>query len=87
MADQQEEPIGKVTHYFGHVSAAVIELAPGKSLNVGDRIRIKGHSEDFEQDIGSLQVEHEDVDSVKAGDDFAVKVDQKVHEGSEVFKA
>lgn len=79
-------PIGRVTHYFDNLEVAVIQLAPGKSLKVGDKIRIEGGETDFTQTIESLQVEHESVDKVKAGDDFGTKVDQLVREGYRVHK-
>jgi len=84
MADSS---IGKVTHYYGKPSVAVVSLSKGTALKVGDKIKIKGHSEDFTQIVSSLQVDHKEVESVKAGDDFGMKVDQKVHEGAQLFSA
>lgn len=85
-APKAPTPIGRVTHYFDQLEVAVIQLAPGKSLKVGDKIRIEGGETDFTQTIESLQVEHESVDKVKAGDDFGTKVDQLVREGYRVHK-
>jgi hypothetical protein len=82
-----EKPIGRVTHYFDHLKVAVIKLEKGKGLKVGDSVRIEGGELDYEQKIASLQVDHEDVKSVKAGDDFGTKVKKKVHEGYRVYKA
>lgn len=79
-------PIGRVTHYFDKLEVAVIQLAPGKSLKVGDSIRIEGGETDFVQKIDSLQVEHESVDKVKAGDDFGTKVSELVREGYRVHQ-
>lgn len=81
------DSIGKVTHYYGKAGVAVVKLGQGASLKKGDKVLIKGHSDDFTQTVNSLQVEHQEVDSVKAGDDFGMKVDQKVHEGAELFSA
>lgn len=80
----EEREIGKVTHYFGHVSAAVIELSD--MLRVGDKIHIKGHGYDFTQDIASMQVEHAPVNEAKKGDQVGIKVSQKVHEHDKVYK-
>jgi putative protease len=80
-----DKPIGKVTHYFDKVGVAVVQLEKGTMLKKGDKIQIKGNNTDFTQTISSLQLDHQDVDSVKAGDDFGLKVDQKVHEGNQVF--
>lgn len=78
------KPIGRVTHYFDKLEVAVIRLEPGKTLKVGDTIRIEGGETDFKQKIDSLQVEHESVDKVKAGDDFGIKVSELVREGYRV---
>ncbi len=76
--------IGKVTHYFDHISVAVLALtAP---LKVGDTIHILGHSTDFTQTVTSLQIEHKSIQSAEQGDDVAMKVDQQVHPHDKVFK-
>ncbi len=82
-----EKQIGKVTHYFDKVGVAIIQLQKGASLKKGDKIQIKGNNTDFTQAVNSLQLDHQDVESVKAGDDFGLKVDQKVHEGNQVYAA
>ncbi|MBI4101179.1 hypothetical protein HY441_01740 [Candidatus Microgenomates bacterium] len=83
----EAKPLGKVSHYFDKIGVAVVSLEKSKSLKKGDQIKFKGNQTDFSQEIGSLQVEHKDVDKVKAGDDFGVKVEQPVREGDKVFKA
>ena len=55
-----EEPIGKVTHYFGQLGVAAAQLTG--ELKVGDQVRIKGHTTDFIQAVDSLEVEHQKVD-------------------------
>ena len=77
--------IGKITHYFSNIEVAVIELvAP---LKVGDKIRVVGGQEtDFEQEIGSMQIDHEEVKSAKKGDGVGTKIAEKVHEGYKVYK-
>lgn len=80
----QEIEIGKITHYFGHISVGIIELTD--ALRVGENIHIKGHSEDFNQAIDSMQIEHATVNEAKAGDSIGIKVAQKVHPGDKVFK-
>ena len=79
-----EVEIGKVTHFYGHISVAIIELTD--VLKVGDSIHIKGHSSDFTQVISSMQIEHKDVPEAKAGDMIGIKVDQKTHVNDKVFK-
>lgn len=77
--------IGKITHYFSNIEVTVINLL--SPLKVGDTIRIIGGQEtDFEQEVGSLQIDHEEVKSAKKGDSVGMKVDEKVHEGYKVYK-
>lgn len=80
------KPIGRVTHYFDGVKVAVVNLAKGKTLKVGDSIRIEGGDVDFTQKVESIQIEHESVKSAKAGDDFGIKVKKLVREGYRVHK-
>ena len=76
--------IGKITHYFGNIGVAVIELSD--TLKVGDNIRIIGGETDFTQIIDSMEVEHKKVEEAKKGDSIGVKVSQKVREGYKVYK-
>lgn len=80
----EEKMVGKVTHYFGKVSAAMIDLSD--TLKVGDKIHIKGTSSDFVQDVTSMQVEHTVITEGKAGDKVGIGVTQKVHEHDVVYK-
>lgn len=76
--------IGKITHYFDKIGVAVIELS--EKLKVGETIRIIGGEMDFEQEVESMEVEHEKVQEAKKGDGVGLKVSQKVHEGYKVYK-
>jgi len=81
----EEKLIGKITHYFGNISVGIIKLTKG-SLKVGDKVRFKGGDDtDFEQEITSMQAEHMSIEKAKKGDEFGVKVDQKVREGYKVY--
>jgi len=77
--------IGKVTHYFGNIGVAVIELSD--NLKVGDNIRISGgEMVDFTQTVDSMEIEREKVQKAKAGDSIGLKTEQKVREGYKVYK-
>ncbi len=76
--------IGKITHYFGGIGVAVIELED--ILRVGDTIRIVGGTTDFTQAIESMEMEHKKIDEAKAGDSIGLKVSDKVREGYKVYK-
>ena len=81
----EEKLIGKITHYFGHIGVAVLELTEG-NLKVGETIHIIGHGADFSQAVDSMQVEHKNVEEAKKGDSVGLKVGEKVKEGAEVYK-
>jgi len=76
--------IGKVTHYFSKIGVAVIELSD--TLKVGETIRIVGGETDFDQVIESMEIEHQKVETAKAGDSVGLKVSQKVRDGYKVYK-
>jgi putative protease len=76
--------IGKITHYFGNISVAVIDLSG--ALKTGDTIRITGGETDFTQEVASMEVDHKKVDAAKKGDSVGFKVDQKVRDGYKVYK-
>jgi putative protease len=77
--------IGVVTHYFGHVSVAIVRLESG-TLRVGDMIHIQGHTTDFKQKVESLQVDHAPATQVGPKDDFGLKVIEHAREHDVVFK-
>jgi translation elongation factor EF-1alpha len=76
--------VGNIVHYYDKIGVAVVKvLSP---IKVGDRIKISGHDQEFEQEIASMQVEHQNIDQAKKGDDVGMKVDQPVKDGDEVYK-
>ena len=80
-----EEEIGRITHYFPKIGVAVIEVTAG-GLKVGETIRVKGHTSDFTQTVGSLQQEHLSVPEIKKGASAGMKVKEHVREGDKVFR-
>jgi len=74
--------IGKVTHYYGNIGVAIIELSA--KLSAGDKVKFGDGEGEFEQTIESMQIDHKDIPSAKKGDMIGVKVDEKVSEGAEV---
>lgn len=80
----EEIEIGKVTHYFGHLGVAAIDLSG--ELKVGETIHIKGHTSDFTQNVESLQIEHASVVVAKAGDKVGIKTKEHTREHDVVYK-
>ena len=78
------QEIGLVTEYFAKIGVAGIDLTA--SLNVGDLIRLQGHTTDFEQAVGSLQIEHASVEAAKAGDQIGLKVKDRCRRGDRVYR-
>jgi translation elongation factor EF-1alpha len=81
MADQET---GKITHYFGKISVAVIKLTG--TLKVGDSIKVKTHAGEFTQKVDSMQVDKKSLASAVAGNEVGLKVAQPVKEGDIVYK-
>ena len=85
--EEQKAPpgkeIGKITHYFGKIGVGVITLSD--ALKVGDTIVITGHGKEFEQPVDSMQVEHEQLEVAKKGDEVGMKVSEPVKEGDVVY--
>ena len=79
-----EKLIGKVTHWFGKIGVAGIELTD--RLAVGDRIHVLGHTTDFEQEITSMQVMHQDVSEAGPGDNVGIKTQSRARVGDRVYK-
>lgn len=75
--------VGEITHFFNKISVAVIELSD--TLKVGDTIKIKGATTDFDQFVDSMQIEHEQIQEAKAGQAVGMKVKDSVRGGDEVF--
>ncbi|KXA90095.1 hypothetical protein AKJ57_04490 [candidate division MSBL1 archaeon SCGC-AAA259A05] len=80
----EKEKIGEITHYFTNISVGVIELR-GK-LEVGEQISIEGATTDIQQEVESMQIEHEDVKEAGSGDAVGIKVKDRVREGDIVYK-
>ncbi|MDY6953530.1 MAG: EF-Tu/IF-2/RF-3 family GTPase [Thermodesulfobacteriota bacterium] len=81
----EEEKVGKVQKFFAKPSVAAVEITAGV-LKVGDVVRFKGHTTDFEETITSMQVDNQPVEEARPGDLLGIKVTEKVREHDTVFK-
>jgi len=79
-----EVKIGKITHFFGKIMVAAIELTDGE-LSVGDTIHVKGHTSDFQVTVDSMQIEGESVEKAAEGESVGIRVPDHAREGDEVF--
>jgi putative protease len=83
MADK--DLVGKVIHYYDKIGVAVVKLS--KVLKVGDKVKLVHGENEFEQVVESMQLEHEQVQSGKKGQEVAIKVDKETKSGAEVYLA
>ena len=81
---EEKKKVGEVTHYFTNINVGVIEL--NDKLQVGDTISIEGETTNFQQEIGSMQIEHDDVESADSGELVGLKVKDRVREVDIVYK-
>ena len=90
MAEEKQEgkalgqEVGKVTHYYTKLGVGVVRLT--SALKVGDKIRIKGATTDFEQIVESMQIEKDRIKEGKAGQSIGLKVKEHVRAGDVVYR-
>ncbi len=80
------ERIGVVTHYYNHLSVAILKLETG-GLRVGDMIHIRGHTSDFSQPVESMEIDHVHVNEARPGQSFGLRVKEHAREHDVVYKA
>lgn len=81
----EEIEVGKVIQFFAKPSVAAIDITSG-SLAIGDTIKIKGATTNFEQKIESMEIDRKPVPSASVGQSVGVKVKERVRPHDKVFK-
>jgi hypothetical protein len=79
-----EERIGQVTHFYNRIRVAVLDLSA--EVNVGDVLHFMGRTTDFTQDVESMEIEHQKVQTIGPGQEAALKVIDRVRKGDVVFR-
>ncbi len=79
----KEKEIGVVSGYFSRVGVAAIKFSG--LLKVGERIHIKGHTTDFEQEVDRIEINNKEVGEAKKGDHAGIKVIEKTRPNDRVF--
>ncbi|OGD85924.1 hypothetical protein A2164_02640 [Candidatus Curtissbacteria bacterium RBG_13_35_7] len=83
----KQQNVGTVTHYYDKIGVAVAKLKKG-DIKKGDDINlIDKDGNEFIQHVSSMQIEHADIDIAKSGDEFGIKVDKPVKEGTNITKS
>ncbi len=80
----ERQEIGRVIHFYSKIGVAIIQL--DEELKAGERIAIVGSTTDLEQNVKSMQVEHQNIETARPGDLVGLKVKDRVREGDAVFK-
>lgn len=81
----EEVEVGKVTIFFAKPSVAAIEITSG-TLAIGDEIRIRGATTNFDQKIESMEIDRKPVPSAGAGQSVGIKVKERVRPHDKVYK-
>lgn len=81
----EEQKVGEVFTYFSHAGVAGIKITDG-SIAVGDNIRIKGFTTDFEQKVESMQIDRDPVEKADASQSVGIKVKDRVRPKDVVYK-
>jgi len=79
-----EVVIGNVTDFFARPVVAGIELTA--TVELGDKIHIKGYTTDMELTVDSMEINNVAVKQAKAGDSIGIKVSERVRRGDMVYK-
>ncbi len=79
-----EVEIGKVSDFFARPVVAGIQLT--RTLKVGDKIHITGHTTDMELTVASMQIDNVNVTEAKAGDAVGIKLTDRARRGDTVYK-
>ena len=80
-----EEKVGVVVKFFAKPSVAAIEVTDG-TIGQGDTLRYKGHTTDFTEKVGSIELDNQPIEEAKAGDLVGVKVKERVRENDQIYK-
>jgi len=81
---KKEKPIGRVTHFYGHISVAIVKFT--KAMKRGTKVAFRHGDHEIIETLDSMQYDHKDIDAAKKGQDVGVKVSDKIKEGYEVFE-
>jgi len=84
LSEEKLVEVGRVTHFYPKISVAIVELKA--SLNIGDKILIKGATTNFEQTVESMQIEHKNIERAEANQIIGLKVKERVRENDKVYK-
>ncbi len=80
----ERQLVGTVDHYFGRIGVAGVLVSD--RIAVGDRILIIGHTTALEQDVTSMELEHQQIEVAERGQSVGIRVIDRVRIGDQVYK-
>ncbi len=75
---------GTVSHYFAQPQVGALKLET--ELRIGDLLRFRGRTTEFEQKVSSMQIDHEPVEEASPGSEVGIKVLERVRKGDQIYK-
>ncbi len=79
-----EQRVGLVNDYFAKIGVAGIDVE--KTIRVGDKIHIAGHTTDLELVVDSMEIRSQQVEEAMAGAKIGIKVDERCRDNDVVYK-
>jgi putative protease len=80
-----EEQVGVVIKFFSKPSVAAIQVS-GDGIKKGDVLKYKGHTTDFTESVGSMEIDNNAVEEAPSGSLVGIKVKERVRENDKVYK-
>jgi len=80
-----ELEVGVIVKFFAKPGVAAIEVRSG-SIKNGDLLRFKGHTTDFTEKVGSMEIDNQPIEEATAGNIVGIKVKERVRENDKVYK-
>ncbi len=81
-----EQLVGRVTHYFGKIQVAAVEVTDGE-VRVGDTIRVLGGTSNFTQTVESMEIDHAPVEAAAVGDLVGIRLSERARVNDLIFRA
>lgn len=75
--------LGRVSHYYAKIGVAVVDLV--EDIHAGDRISVEGPTTDLHQTVAGMQIDREEVKTVKGGSQVGLRVVERVKVGDNVY--
>lgn len=81
----EEVEIGKVTIFFAKPSVVAVDITSG-TLSIGDTIKVKGATTDFEQKVESMEIDRKPIQSASVGQSVGIKVKERARPHDKIYK-